>query len=188
MSIEMKVGAMYVALFWGTVAPEWQGSETYARIGLRMFERAQTMPGFVALHKFDMGEGRELAIAYFETEEAMRHWYNDEEHRSVETLGRDSILADYTIEILQMTRSYTKTSSTFVMTESDKDAASKLLESMAPVSPESQSGTSAGPDIGASESEQASGAGQSTADTTLGLRKPATVVPRSRREQFVPKT
>ncbi|HJT91792.1 MAG TPA: hypothetical protein VJ777_07585 [Mycobacterium sp.] len=179
----MKVGAMYVALFWGTVAPEWQGSETYARIGLRMFERAQTMPGFVALHKFDMKEGRELAIAYFETEEAMRRWYNDEEHRSVETLGRSSILADYTIEILEMTRSYTKASSTFVMTESDKDAASRLLGSMV----SAPSGTSTDGELGAVVSEQASTPEPSTVDSASGGREPAQVIPRSRREQFLPK-
>jgi heme-degrading monooxygenase HmoA len=119
---------MFVALFWGKVCPEWQNDE-YAAIGARMFERASSMPGFVALHKLDVPDGRELAIAYFETEEQMLAWYNDPEHRAVETLGRRAILDDYTIEILEMTRSYTKASSTFVATAADERAADDLAAS-----------------------------------------------------------
>ncbi|HKU31324.1 MAG TPA: hypothetical protein VJQ60_12610 [Arthrobacter sp.] len=123
---------MHVALFWGTVAPEWRAREEYPSIGLMMFQRAQTMEGFAGLHKFDMGDGQELAIAYFETEEAMRNWYRDPEHRVVEQLGRETILSDYKIEILEMTRSYTKVSSTFVPTDADHEAGLRLLRSVTP--------------------------------------------------------
>ena len=122
---------MHVALFWGTVAPEWRAREEYPSIGLMMFQRAQTMEGFAGLHKFDMGDGQELAIAYFETEEAMHNWYRDPEHRVVEQLGRETILSDYKIEILEMTRSYTKASSTFVPTDADHEAGLRLLRSVA---------------------------------------------------------
>lgn len=117
---------MYVALFWGKVRPEWQNDE-YNAIGMRMFEKASSMPGFVALHKLAVPDGRELAIAYFETEEQMRAWYDDPEHRAVETLGRREILDDYTIEILEMTRSYTKETSTFQATPDDERAADELV-------------------------------------------------------------
>lgn len=120
---------MHVALFWGKVRPEWQNVE-YAAIGARMFERASSMPGFVALHKLDVPDGRELAIAYFETEEQMAAWYNDPEHRAVETLGRREILDDYTIEILEMTRSYTKKSSNFHATREDEAAADELVANL----------------------------------------------------------
>jgi len=116
---------MHVALFWGKVRPDWQ-NDTYQSIGLRMFEAASSMPGFVALHRLDVPDGRELAIAYFEDEEAMAAWYNHPEHRVVETLGRGEILDDYTIEILEMTRSYTKATSTFVPTEAEERAAGEL--------------------------------------------------------------
>ena len=88
---------MYVALFWGKVRPEWQNEE-YVSIGMRMFERASSMPGFVALHKFDVPDGRELAIAYFENAEAMESWYREPEHRAVQVAARQQILEDYTIE------------------------------------------------------------------------------------------
>ncbi|WP_432855952.1 antibiotic biosynthesis monooxygenase family protein [Amycolatopsis sp. CA-161197] len=120
---------MYVALFWGKVKPEWQNDE-YATIGARMFERACAMPGFVALHKLAVPDGRELAIAYFETEEHMRAWYDDPEHRAVEALGHREILDDYTIEILQLTRSYTKATSTFAATAEDHRAADELVDGL----------------------------------------------------------
>ncbi|WP_239155123.1 antibiotic biosynthesis monooxygenase [Amycolatopsis sp. FDAARGOS 1241] len=117
---------MYVALFWGKVRPEWQNDD-YAAIGGRMFERASAMPGFVALHKLDVPDGRELAVAYFETEEQMRAWYDDPEHRAVETLGHREILEDYTIEVLELKRAYTKASSTFEPTAADERAADEIV-------------------------------------------------------------
>lgn len=95
-----------------------------------MFERAREVPGFVALHRVDVPGGREPAIAYFETEEHMRAWYDDPEHRAGETLGRREILEDYTIEILEMTRSCTKASSTFEPCADDQRAAEELLSGL----------------------------------------------------------
>lgn len=116
---------MYVALFWGKVRSEWQ-NDHYAQLGLRMFECASQSPGFVALHRFEVPDGRELAIAYFDTKEDLETWYNNSEHRAVEALGRRDILEDYTIEILEMVRSYTKASSTFEATSAELRAADKL--------------------------------------------------------------
>ena len=116
---------MFVALFWGDVRPDWR-NDAYGAIGLRMFQRASEMPGFVALHRLDVPDGRELAIAYFETEEAMTAWYNHPDHRVVETLGHREILQDFTIEILEMRRSYTKATSTFAATPEEERAADQL--------------------------------------------------------------
>ena len=88
------------------------------------------MPGFVALRKLDVAEGEELAVAYFETEEAMKNWYNDSQHRAVEVLGRREILTDYTIEILEMKRTYSMQTSTFVASIEDDRAADALLASV----------------------------------------------------------
>lgn len=103
---------MYVALFYGRVNPDHDPAE-YAAMGLRMYELASRMPGFVALHKLDLPDGRELAIAYFETEEHMKAWYDHPEHRQVQIAGREGILDDYLIEVCEIKRSYTKASSHF---------------------------------------------------------------------------
>lgn len=103
---------MYVALFYAHVNPDFNSAE-YATMGMRMYELASQMPGFVALHKAELPDGRELAIAYFETEEHMKAWYNHPEHRKVQIRARESILDDYLIEVCEVKRAYTKETSYF---------------------------------------------------------------------------
>ena len=103
---------MFVALFYARVRAEHDAQE-YAAMGLRMYEIASQMPGFVALHKLDMPDGRELAIAYFETEADMQGFYSHPEHRAVQHAARERILDDYLIEVCEVKRSYTKASSWF---------------------------------------------------------------------------
>lgn len=103
---------MYVAMFYAKINPEFDPAE-YASIGMRMYELASQMPGFVALHKLELPDGRELAIAYFETEEQMQAWYSHPEHRKVQARARESILDDYLIEVCEVKRAYTKATSYF---------------------------------------------------------------------------
>ena len=101
---------MYVALFYGQVNPNHDAVE-YEALGLRMYELALAMPGFVDFRQAPLADGRELAIAYFETEEAMKAWYDHPEHRQAQIKGRESILDDYLIEVCEVKRSYTKATS-----------------------------------------------------------------------------
>jgi heme-degrading monooxygenase HmoA len=103
---------VYVALFYGQVNPGVDPDE-YAAIGMRMYELAAQMPGFAALHKVDLPDGRELAIAYFETEEQMKAWYDHPEHREIQVRARESLLDDYLIEVCEIKRAYTKETSLF---------------------------------------------------------------------------
>ncbi len=103
---------MYVALFYGRLNPSHNAAE-YAEMGQRMAELASGMPGFVELHKVDLPDGRELAIAYFETEAHMQAWYHHPEHRIAQRAGRERILDDYLIEVCEIKRSYSKASSNF---------------------------------------------------------------------------
>lgn len=115
---------MIAALFWGKVNKAWQ-NEQYQKLGLRMFERAKEMPGFVSLLKFDAPDG-EFAIAYFETEEHLKAWYHHPEHRALQALARREILDDYWIEIAHVTRRYTKASSNFTATQIEEQRADAL--------------------------------------------------------------
>jgi heme-degrading monooxygenase HmoA len=103
---------MYVALFYGQVNPSHDPAE-YAALGERMYELASQMPGFVAFHNVDLPDGRELAIAYFESEEHLKAWYEHPEHRQAQIAGREGLLDDYLIEVCEIKRSYTKASSNF---------------------------------------------------------------------------
>ena len=103
---------MYVALFYGQVNPNHDALE-YEALGLRMYELASKMPGFVDFKQANLPDSCELAIAYFETEEDMQAWYDHPEHRKAQIAGRESILDDYLIEVCEIKRSYTKSSSYF---------------------------------------------------------------------------
>ncbi len=103
---------MYVALFYARLKPEHDRA-VYAALGQRMAELAAGMPGFVDLHKVDLADGRELAIAYFDSEEHMQAWYLHPEHREAQRAGRDTFLDDYLIEVCEVKRAYTKASSHF---------------------------------------------------------------------------
>lgn len=97
-----------------------------------MHKRVSQSPGLISIHQFEVPDGRQLALAYFETEEAIVAWHNHPEHRVVEALGRQSVLDDYSIEIFELKRSYTKESSTFVANEKEKLAADKLAANLEP--------------------------------------------------------
>lgn len=116
---------MIAAMFWGKVNKAWQ-NEHYQKLGLRMFEGVNEMPGFVKLLKFDAPPDGEFAIAYFDTEEHLMAWYHHPEHRAVQALGRREILDDYWIEIAHVTRRYTKASSNFTATQIEEQRADAL--------------------------------------------------------------
>jgi hypothetical protein len=78
---------------------------------------SDTIPWKAATHNITCGLHRSVT---------MKAWYNQPEHRALETLARREILDDYTIEIAHITRSYTKASSHFKATEADERGADLL--------------------------------------------------------------
>jgi heme-degrading monooxygenase HmoA len=122
---------VYVALFWLRINAEWQ-DDRYMQLAEWMRKAVSASPGLIRIEQLMVPDGRQLALAYFESEEAIIAWHNHSEHRIVETLGRKSALDDYTIEIFELKRSYTKESSTFVATEKEQRAADKLAANLKP--------------------------------------------------------
>ena len=122
---------MYVALFWLRINVEWQ-DDRYMQLVEWMRKAVDASPGLIRIEQLAVPDGRQLALAYFDSEEAIIAWHNHSEHRIVEALGRQSALDDYTIEIFELKRSYTKESSTFVATEKEQRAADKLAANLKP--------------------------------------------------------
>ena len=79
----------------------------------RMYQAVSGVPGFIRVEQMSAPDGRDLAIAYFESEEAIRSWYFHPEHRTVQQAARDGIFDDYTMEICEMVRTYTKRTSRY---------------------------------------------------------------------------
>lgn len=47
-----------------------------------------------------------VTVAYFENEEAIRHWREFPDHLEAQRLGRDSFYLNYTVQVAEIVREY----------------------------------------------------------------------------------
>jgi len=64
------------------------------------------IPGFVGLEAFTGEDGSELAVARFETDEALAAWRVLPAHRRMQERGRSEFFATYTITVTDLDREY----------------------------------------------------------------------------------
>jgi heme-degrading monooxygenase HmoA len=102
---------MHVVMFYSETDPDY--FEEWRTNGTRMMEILTKLEGFVDVHYMKMDDGRDFAIAYFDSEEAIGRWYRDAEHVQAMKAGRDHIFKDYKIEVAEIVRAYTKSTSLF---------------------------------------------------------------------------
>ncbi len=76
-----------------------------------MRELVTHVDGFVSFERFNSAtdDGKVLALAFFETEEAVTRWRNSAEHRKAQNLGRVRYFTDYRLRMATVTRDYTMT-------------------------------------------------------------------------------
>ncbi len=72
----------------------------------RMLELVSEIPGFVGIEGFTGEDGSELALATFETEEAIAQWREQPEHVATRRRGREEFFASYDITIATVHRHY----------------------------------------------------------------------------------
>ncbi len=80
--------------------------EEYARQGERMYELVQQIPGFISVESYPQGDGREVTIARFTSEEALKTWRTLPEHLQVQQLGRSAFYESYKIQVCRTIREY----------------------------------------------------------------------------------
>lgn len=78
----------------------------YERTFVRMVELAHTVPGFLGIEGYASGSGTEMAVARFETPEAVRQWRDHPEHVEVRRRGREEFFAGYDITVASVSRHY----------------------------------------------------------------------------------
>lgn len=77
----------------------------YEQTAKRMRELAHEKygcTGFVSCSQ----DGREIAVSYWPSEERIRDWKNDPEHRAAREIGRSKWYASYQVEVVRIERSY----------------------------------------------------------------------------------
>lgn len=75
-------------------------------IGLRMYELASAMPGFISYKDFAAADGESVSLVEFESVETLEAWRRHPEHVEAQRLGRDHYFAEYQIQVCTPVRSY----------------------------------------------------------------------------------
>jgi heme-degrading monooxygenase HmoA len=97
---------MQVAVFRARPRADIDADE-YERTFNEMFTFASQIPGFVSIEGFANDDGEELALVLFETDEAMREWYDHPAHRQVQERARTEFYAGYDIIVASIERRHT---------------------------------------------------------------------------------
>jgi len=80
--------------------------DDYAATAAAMVARARTMPGFVDFKHFQADDGERLAVIRWESEETLRAWAEDPEHRAAQRLGRERWYRYFRIDVAAVVRAY----------------------------------------------------------------------------------
>jgi heme-degrading monooxygenase HmoA len=76
------------------------------QMGERMAELASGMPGFIDYKDFAAEDGENLTLVHFDTEEHLRAWACQEEHRAGQERARREFFSEYSIEVCRTERAY----------------------------------------------------------------------------------
>jgi len=90
------------------VQPKPDRRSQYLDAAARLKPLLESIDGFVSVERFESltTPGKILSLSVWRDEEAVRRWRNLEEHRRVQTAGRQSIFADYRLRVASVIRDY----------------------------------------------------------------------------------
>jgi heme-degrading monooxygenase HmoA len=81
-------------------------AEGYDSTAERMVELAATMPGFLGIESVRNSEGVGITVSYWESEEAIRGWYTNAEHRLAQAQGRAKWYERFELRVCRVERAY----------------------------------------------------------------------------------
>ena len=81
-------------------------TEDYGEMADRMVELAGTMPGYLGIESVKNDEGQGITVSYWETEEAIRNWKANADHRVAQETGRTRWYEEYALRIARVERAY----------------------------------------------------------------------------------
>jgi heme-degrading monooxygenase HmoA len=80
--------------------------EEYQQAFARMLELVSQIPGFIGIEGFAGEDGSELAVARFDSPEAIAAWCDQPEHVRTRQRGREEFFTSYDITIATVSRHY----------------------------------------------------------------------------------
>lgn len=95
---------MVITLFRSRLRPEHQ--KEYSEWATKIHDLALKMPGFISVKTFAAEDGERITVVEFESEETMRAWRNQADHREAQELGKKQFYSQYHIQVCQPIRDY----------------------------------------------------------------------------------
>jgi heme-degrading monooxygenase HmoA len=86
------------------------GDRGYERMADRMMELAAQQPGFLGVESVRDADGTGITVSYWASEEAIRDWKANAEHRVAQEAGRKVWYSEFAIRVAKVERAYGKTS------------------------------------------------------------------------------
>jgi len=78
----------------------------YDRAAQRMVELAQRQPGFLGVESVRGADGLGITVSYWQTEEAIRRWRDEAEHRLAQQQGRAKWYTRFSLRVCRVERAW----------------------------------------------------------------------------------
>src|SRR5262245_27137951 len=78
----------------------------YQQTAQRMEELAREQPGFLGIESVRGADGEGITVSYWSTEEAIRRWRDNAEHRLAQALGRERWYSRFTLRVCRVERAW----------------------------------------------------------------------------------
>ena len=85
-----------------------EGDNGYDQTAARMVDLARQQPGFLGVESVREAGGLGVTVSYWESEDAIRRWKAQAEHRRAQEKGRAQWYADYHLRVARVERDYGK--------------------------------------------------------------------------------
>lgn len=96
---------MVVIVFRSRVRPNVE--ESLNAVGMRMYELAASMPGFLSYKDFAAEDGENVAIVEFDSLENLAAWRDHPEHQEAQAQGRSTFFEAYSVQVAEVVRTST---------------------------------------------------------------------------------
>ncbi len=98
-----------ITVFRSRLRPD--GVDEYGPMAAEMSRLAQAMPGYVDHKAFTAGDGERVTVVTFADEASQAGWRTHVEHAAAQSIGRERLYAEYSLQVATCTRAHAFTRS-----------------------------------------------------------------------------
>jgi heme-degrading monooxygenase HmoA len=80
--------------------------EEYSRRSKRLHELVHEHPGFVSIESFETPDGEEVSLETFESDESVKAWRDNPEHRETQRWAREEFYSWYSTQVSEVIRAH----------------------------------------------------------------------------------